>query len=40
MAVMSLVAVVTPRTSKIIKNSLCAFERRENLQNGGLHQIC
>jgi len=31
MTVTSLVAVVAPRTTKIIKNGLLVFERRENL---------
>jgi len=30
MAVMSLVAVLAPRTDKIFKNDLSVFERREN----------
>jgi len=37
MAVMSLVAVMTPHTGKIVKNSLRVFERGENLlQNGNI----
>jgi len=31
MTVTSLIAVVAPRTTKIIKNGLLVFERRENL---------
>jgi len=29
----SLVAVIAPRTGKIIKNDLCVFERVENFAN-------
>jgi len=38
MTVTSLVAVVAPRTDRIIQNGLGAFESGENmLQNGVLH---
>jgi len=38
MTVTSLVAVIAPRTGKIIKNGLGVFESEENLlQNGILH---
>jgi len=40
MRVTSLVAVVAPRTGKIVKNGLHVFESEENLlQNGLLHFV-
>jgi len=35
-AVLSLVAVVAPRTGNIIKNGLSVFEIRENLLQNGI----
>jgi len=40
MIVTSFVAVVAPRTRKIVKNGLHLFEREENLLQNGIITLC
>jgi len=40
MVVMSLVAAVAPRTGKIIKNSLCVFEKRKTFTTKWYITLC